>query len=106
MGSWGRLMAFKCGVLAAVLVAVPVATFGGAAAAPAATTCPDQHEGIDDADAVIAFCSHVIESGGSDRKALANAYTARGKALYVQRKYDAALADASKAIQADPGDID
>jgi tetratricopeptide (TPR) repeat protein len=75
-----------------------------AASAPAAA-CPDESADASDAEAAIAFCTHVVDSKPADAKTLARALTARGNAYNQLDKNDEALSDANSALSADPTDV-
>ena len=70
-----------------------------------AAPVPDESAESSDAEAAIAFCTHVIDSKPVDAKTLARAFTARGKAYDQLDKHDEAMSDANSALSADSADV-
>ena len=84
---------FLAGVVVAALTALPLL------AAEKELRCGDASS---DPASAIKVCTRVIEAGGLERPALANAYESRGTEWARQGQHDRAIADFTKAIELDP----
>jgi len=80
-------------VVVAALAALPVL------AAEKEPRCGDASS---DPASAVKVCTRLIEAGGLERPALANAYDSRGAAWASEGQHDRAIADFTKAIELDP----